>query len=84
MTLHTSMSANESIESERMRIGLCAGCRHMRRVHSERGSNFYLCEKGLKSEPGFAKYPRLPVLKCSGFETDEIHHGEANAQSEDA
>jgi hypothetical protein len=62
--------ADDNVESDRMRIGLCADCRHMRRMQSERGSTFYLCERGL-SEPGFVKYPRLPVLACSGFERRE-------------
>lgn len=27
-----------------------------------------MCERGLRKEPGFAKYPRLPVLRCGGFQ----------------
>ena len=27
-----------------------------------------MCERGLAGEPGYAKYPRLPVLRCAGFE----------------
>lgn len=39
----------------------------MRRISSDRGSTFYLCEKSL-TDPSFPKYPRLPVLQCAGFE----------------
>ncbi len=45
---------------------LCPKCHWVRRVESARGSVFLLC--GLAGvEPGFPKYPRLPVLECSGF-----------------
>jgi hypothetical protein len=49
------------------RIGLCAGCRYMRRVESDRGSTFYFCEVSI-TDPNFPKYPRLPVVKCSGYD----------------
>ena len=47
-------------------IGLCASCENVRRITSDRGSQFYLCELS-KTDPRFPKYPRLPVLKCSGY-----------------
>lgn len=34
---------------------------------SDRGSEFWLCRRGL-TEPAFLKYPKLPVLRCRGFE----------------
>ena len=43
--------------------GLCATCGHVRRVTSDRGSVFYLCQLS-KVDPSFPKYPRLPVLEC--------------------
>jgi len=47
--------------------GLCADCRHAERVRSSKGSLFLLC--GLsRSDPRFAKYPRLPVLACGGYQ----------------
>jgi GrpB-like predicted nucleotidyltransferase (UPF0157 family) len=46
--------------------GLCADCIHARRVESARGSVFFLCELSV-TDPHFAKYPRLPVIFCSGF-----------------
>ena len=54
-------------ENERARAGLCADCRNMRRVESDRGSIFYMCDLAA-SDPRFAKYPRLPVIECSGYE----------------
>lgn len=49
------------------RAGLCASCRHARRIESDRGSVFYLCELSA-SDPRFRKYPALPVIQCSGYE----------------
>ena len=48
-------------------IGLCIDCSHMRRIRSAKGSTFYLCQRSA-TDPNFPKYPRLPVLKCSGYE----------------
>jgi hypothetical protein len=47
-------------------IGLCAACRHARVVQSARGSTFYLCRLA-EVDARFARYPRLPVLKCAGY-----------------
>jgi len=46
--------------------GLCASCRHARIITSARGSEFVLCEKS-RTDPRFARYPRLPVLMCDGY-----------------
>lgn len=51
-------------------IGLCATCRHARVVQSSRGSTFYLCRLA-ETDSRFAKYPRLPVLRCAGYESSE-------------
>jgi hypothetical protein len=51
---------------EQQVAGLCDSCAHSRRVESSRGSIFYLCELSA-ANPAFAKYPRLPVVRCSGF-----------------
>lgn len=48
-------------------IGLCADCRFMRLIESDRGSKFYLCERSA-TDARFPKYPRLPVLQCTGYE----------------
>lgn len=47
--------------------GLCAACVHQRLVPNTRGSVFSLCGRA-KTDPAFPRYPRLPVMKCSGFE----------------
>jgi hypothetical protein len=45
--------------------GLCADCLHARRIESDRGSAFYLCQLSA-TDPHFRKYPHLPVFQCSG------------------
>ena len=49
------------------RAGLCDRCRHQRVIGNTRGSSFSLCERS-KVDPGYPKYPRLPVRECEGFE----------------
>ena len=47
--------------------GLCAFCLHSKVIESAKGSSFILC--ALSNEhPNYPKYPRLPVLKCAGYE----------------
>jgi hypothetical protein len=46
-------------------VGLCFRCRHARTVKS-RTSLFWRCELS-QVDPHFDKYPRLPVLECSGY-----------------
>jgi len=42
----------------------------MRRMESDRGSAFYLC--GLSAmDARFPKYPRLPVVRCFGYEATD-------------
>jgi hypothetical protein len=48
--------------------GWCATCRHRRAVRTTRGSEFTLCERSFAEPARFAKYPRLPVVRCNGFE----------------
>lgn len=48
-------------------IGLCERCRHARRVETPR-SLFWMCELSA-TDARFAKYPRLPVHACAGFES---------------
>jgi hypothetical protein len=47
--------------------GLCGSCRHQQLVPNTRGSTFSLCRRSRK-QPEFARYPRLPVLRCHGYE----------------
>jgi hypothetical protein len=56
-------------DNQQTRSGLCADCRFMRLVQSDRGSAFFLCERSL-TDPSYAKYPRLPVLQCPGYESN--------------
>jgi hypothetical protein len=51
----------------RVFAGLCEGCRNTRIVQTRTGSRFYLCQKSVE-DPAFPRYPRLPVLRCRGFE----------------
>ncbi|MBA2348805.1 MAG: hypothetical protein H0V81_10970 [Solirubrobacterales bacterium] len=48
-------------------VGLCSSCTHQRMIRSGRGSTFSMCERGLKDD-AWPKYPRLPVLRCRGYE----------------
>ena len=61
---------NFNFTGRRAPIGLCATCRHARVVHSSHGSTFYLCRLA-DIDPRFDKYPRLPVLRCAGYELTE-------------
>ncbi len=66
-------------------IGLCATCRHARLIQSSHGSTFYLCRLS-DTDPRFAKYPRLPVLRCAGYDRlerdeDAASHQEPNTVS---
>jgi hypothetical protein len=46
---------------------LCERCEHARLVTSARGSEFWRCDLS-ERDPRFPKYPRLPVIRCVGFE----------------
>ena len=46
--------------------GLCDACRHCKPIASARGSVFRLCLLH-EHDPRFAKYPRVPVVRCPGF-----------------
>jgi hypothetical protein len=58
-------------EIDRAKAGLCAECRHSRPMESDRGAIFLLCQLAL-TDPRFLKYPRLPVLVCSGYAPKSI------------
>ena len=47
--------------------GLCNLCAHQRIVRSGRGSVFSMCRRAAHDD-AYAKYPRIPVLACPGFE----------------
>jgi hypothetical protein len=44
---------------------------HARVIRSDRGSIFYRC-KLAATDPRFPQYPKLPVLRCGGYEKAEI------------
>jgi len=46
--------------------GVCDACLHQRVIRNTRGSSFSKCERS-KTDPRFAKYPPVPVLRCDGF-----------------
>jgi len=60
------MSADGEANRPRATVGLCATCTHARRIESERGSEFWLCQLSA-TDARFPKYPRLPILTCPGY-----------------
>ena len=64
------MRPDEAGGKRRPEAGLCGRCKHAREVVSDRGSVFIRCELAA-SDKRFEKYPRLPVVKCEGFEERE-------------
>jgi len=53
---------------------LCSACLYARRIQSERGSVFVMCQLSL-TDNSFPKYPRLPVLSCAGYSRKEPDGG---------
>ena len=48
-------------------MGLCAECVHSKEIRTDRGSVFTMCLRSFQ-EPQYPKYPRLPVIRCAGFD----------------
>lgn len=46
--------------------GLCGECVNARVIETRTGSRFLLCELS-RVDDSYARYPRLPVLRCRGF-----------------
>jgi hypothetical protein len=63
------MSPDSSTSTPRGRpaAGLCDSCAFQREVPNTRGSVFSLCGRS-REDPAYPRYPRLPVLDCSGYE----------------
>lgn len=61
--------------------GLCGRCVNARVVSTRSGSRFYLCELS-RVLPQFPRYPRLPVLRCAGFEPTTEGGGVREAPAE--
>jgi hypothetical protein len=51
--------------------GLCDRCRHQQIVRNTRGSVFSLCRRSRTEPDRFPRYPRLPVLRCPGFQPED-------------
>jgi len=50
--------------------GLCGSCRHARLNQTRRGPVYLRCQLASVDE-AFARYPRLPVLRCPGYQPVE-------------
>lgn len=50
-----------------MDSGLCGQCRHARVLDTGR-SRFYLCGLSQREPHRYPRYPRLPVLRCGGYQ----------------
>ena len=57
----------DSFKCRMMHQSLCETCAWMRAVVTPKGSRFLLCQLS-KSDPAYPKYPRQPVVRCSGYE----------------
>jgi hypothetical protein len=60
-------------------VGLCATCAHARTTTTARGSTFYRCARA-ESDARFVRYPRLPVVRCGGFEEAGVGASVADAR----
>jgi hypothetical protein len=57
---------NTSLDNPR--VGLCAACAHAHVIrHPRGGPDYWRCTRA-DTDPRYAKYPRLPILRCPGFQ----------------
>lgn len=68
---------DDSTRERAARVGLCASCKHARRICSAKGSEFWLCEQSQR-DPCFKKYPSLPVRACVGYSSASLAEWVAN------
>jgi hypothetical protein len=47
--------------------GLCGTCRHAQEIPTDRGAVFVRCGRSTV-DPGYPRYPLLPVTTCRGHE----------------
>lgn len=47
-------------------VGLCSRCRFARTTRGRGDARFWRCARS-DSDPGYPRYPRLPVTGCSGW-----------------
>ncbi len=57
-------------------LGLCGSCRYRRGVIGRRGATYVLCRRA-ESDSNYPKYPRLPMLRCAGYEEREREEPES-------
>ncbi len=50
-------------------VGLCGSCVHQKLVETTRGPSYSLCERSKTEPERYPKYPRLPVVRCAGYES---------------
>ena len=70
---------SEDADPDTNPAGLCARCRLVRIIRSDRGSVFYLCRRSA-TDPAYAQYPRLPVRVCRGYEEQESDRNPTESQ----
>lgn len=59
--------------------GLCGLCRHAAVKGTNRGTAYLRCTRA-SWDGRLARYPRLPVLRCPGFEPDGDAAGEPDGR----
>jgi len=67
------MAAAEEERYDRSELGLCGDCVHAHRITTDKHSMFLQCRLSF-TDSRFEKYPRLPVLQCSGYEKKSQKH----------
>ncbi len=63
-------------------VGLCSVCAHSRVTGNRRGSIFWLCRLS-RDDARFRRYPRLPVVRCPGFEPSSAEQAENGRRGSD-
>jgi hypothetical protein len=58
-------------------VGLCAECRHVRLVPTERDATFLLCALSTV-DSAYVRYPSLPVVCCRGYDRAQGSDAERN------
>jgi hypothetical protein len=64
------MASTKGEKRDPLGPGLCGNCVHARRIKSDRAVTFLQCQLSF-TDPHFEKYPRLPVLACSGYKDNK-------------
>jgi hypothetical protein len=59
--------------------GLCGGCRHARLNQTRRGPVYLRCLLAGTDE-AYPRYPRLPVLRCAGYQPATESGAESGAE----